>query len=609
MHEPNDALEPGPGSPLCPLTSTDAGMSQATIMLVDDEDITLDVIQMFLEDAGYTRFIQCADSSQAAGLIERERPDIILLDLMMPGVSGFDVLEQVRASERSRHLPVVILTSSTDAPTKLRALEMGATDFLAKPVDQSELVLRVRNTLAAKAYQDRLANQDRLTGLPNRHMLRDQVEWAIDHARRYEQTGALMQIDISRFRELNDTLGPARADILLQRIATRLNEASRGSDLLLGPDGVEITNSLARSGGDEFALLLLGRLEPGCVAHVAQRLLDLINQPFEIEGQELFISACIGVALFPQDGTDIDTVQQNASIAVRALQTVEARTKGGFQFYAEDLNASARARLSLEVELRHALERDEFEVFYQPQYAVSSDTVVGTEALVRWKHPERGYVSPAQFIPLAEELGLIVELGEQVLLHACQQNRAWLDAGLEPGTVSVNVSVQQFRRAGFVQSVRDALERSALEPQRLKLEITESLLADNVERTATMLGELRQLGVKVSIDDFGTGYSSLAYLRALPIDDLKIDRSFLADVESSADSAAIVRAILALAGSLDLHVVAEGVETPGQLAFLHAHNCDTFQGFLYARPMPAAEAGALLKPRAPARAPLFPTRA
>ncbi len=571
-----------------------AGMSHASIMLIDDEEITVEVLQMFLEEAGYQHFIPCIDSREAFLTIERERPDIVLLDLMMPNVDGFEILAHIRADERFEYLPVVILTSSTDAQTKLRALEMGATDFLAKPVDQSELVLRVRNTLAAKAYQDRLAYVDRLTGLPNRHMMLDRLEWAIEHAKRYDQTGALLHIDVSRFRHLNDMLGPAKADMLLQQIADRLDEVSRTSDLLSSRTGGKMSSSLARLGGDEFSLLLLGHFKPTAVARIAKRILSLINEPFDIDGQELFASLCIGIALFPQDGDDLDTIQRNAAIAVRSLQGNDTNAHGAFQFYADELNTRSHHRLNLETELRRALDRDEFELFYQPQYSIAGDSIVGIEALLRWKHPDRGYVSPIEFIPVAEELGLIFDLGQRVLTRACHQMRLWEEAGMEPGCMSVNVSVQQFRHPSFVESVRGALAYSGIAPERLKLEITESLLAVNVEQTALMLGRLREIGVKMSIDDFGTGYSSLSYLRSLPIDELKIDRSFLADVETSADSAAIVRAILALAHSLDMSVTAEGVETPGQLTFLHAHNCDAFQGFLYSKPLPISELERLL---------------
>ncbi len=574
---------------------TGAMMPQATIMMIDDEAITLDTLQIFLEDAGYERFILTEDSRQAIPTLERDRPDIVLLDLMMPHVNGFEILSYIRSSERFKHLPVVVLTSSSDAATKLKALEMGATDFLAKPVDESELVLRVRNTLAAKAYQDRLAYSDRLTGLPNRHMLIDRLDWSIKHAQRYGHTGALLHIDIHRFRQLNEALGPNLADELLQRVGQRLEAATRDSDLLAMMSETEASSGLARLGGDEFALLLQGKLTPESIARVARRLLRAMAQPFAVGAQELYVAVNIGIATFPGDGAETDTVQRHAGIAVRSLKTTQANPQGAFCFYSTELNARTVSGLDLETELRHAIERRELEVYYQPKYGVVSEAVVGAECLLRWKHPTRGFISPVEFIPVAEETGLIVEVGQQVLEKACEMVARWQAQGLDPGVLAVNVSVQQFRHPSFLGAVQAALGRFAVTPSRIKLEVTESLLMTQPEQAARMLGELRALGLKLSIDDFGTGYSSLSYLRTLPIDELKIDRSFLIDVESSRDSAAIVRAIIALAHSLDMEVVAEGVETKGQLGFLREHACEVFQGFLFSRPLPAAEFERLLE--------------
>lgn len=562
-------------------------MKRATIMMVDDEPITLEIIQMFLEDAGYTHFVLVSDSREAMETVERERPDIILLDLLMPHVSGFEILEQLRAHERFQHLPVVVLTSSSDAPTKLKALEMGATDFLAKPVDESELVLRVRNTLAAKAYQDRLTYIDVLTGLPNRRMLIDRLDWAMKHAQRYQQTGALLQIDIDRFREIKEALGPSRADELLQGIAKRLDDACRDSDLLATLSETEASAGLARWGGDEFTLLLLGHLNAGSIARVARRLLLATAEPLVIEKQEIFIAISIGIATFPEDGADIDSVQHSAAIAVRALQTTQSNPHGAFQFYSKELNARTSSRLNMEAELRRALDRNELVLYYQPKYTVDTGSLVGAECLLRWQHPERGQVSPLEFISVAEETGLIMEIGQRVIDEACRQHSAWQRQGLTPGQLAVNVSVQQFRHGAFVDGVRGALTRYGVEARHLKLELTESLLMTEPQKIASMLDKLRTLGVQLSVDDFGTGYSSLSYLSALPIDELKIDRSFLTHVETRPESAAIVRAILALAGSLNMSVVAEGVETKGQLAFLKEHRCDAFQGFLFSRPVPA----------------------
>ena len=567
---------------------------QATIMLVDDESITLDTLQIFLEDAGYQRFVLTSDAREAIPTLERERPDIVLLDLMMPYVNGFEILEYIRSNERFEHLPVVVLTSSSDAPTRLKALEMGATDFLAKPVDESELVLRVRNTLNAKAYQDRLTYFDRLTGLPNRQMLTDNLEWAIEQSGRLGQSGALLHIDIHRFRRLNEALGPAVADELLQHVARRLASVLHDGSIASVLSQTDSIAELGRLSGDEFSLLVTGNHRPEDLARIARSLLQSMAEPFRLRGQDLYLAINIGIATFPGEDIELNRIQGNAGIAVRSLRTDQPNPEGAFCFYAPELNARAQKRLDLETELRHAIERHELQLYYQPKYDVATETVIGAECLMRWLHPQRGFISPVEFIPLAEETGLILEMGRHVLEEACRQLAEWTSKGLDAGMLAVNVSVQQFRHPGFVEQVRDALSRFGVAASLIKIEVTESLLMTEQEQATRMLNELRALGLHMSIDDFGTGYSSLSYLRTLPIDELKIDRSFLIDVATSSDSAAIVRAVLALAHSLDMEVVAEGVETRDQLDFLREHGCDAFQGFLFSKAVPAPEFEAML---------------
>ena len=567
---------------------------QASIMLVDDESITLDTLQIFLEDAGYQHFVLTSDAREAIPTLERERPDIVLLDLMMPYVNGFEILEYIRSNERFEHLPVVVLTSSSDAPTRLKALEMGATDFLAKPVDESELVLRVRNTLNAKAYQDRLTYFDRLTGLPNRQMLTDNLEWAIEQSGRLGQSGALLHIDIHRFRRLNEALGPAVADELLQHVARRLASVLHDGSIASVLSQTDSIAELGRLSGDEFSLLVTGNHRPEDLARIARSLLQSMAEPFRLRGQDLYLAINIGIATFPGEDIELNRIQGNAGIAVRSLRTDQPNPEGAFCFYAPELNARAQKRLDLETELRHAIERHELQLYYQPKYDVATETVIGAECLMRWLHPQRGFISPGEFIPLAEETGLILEMGRHVLEEACRQLAEWSSKGLDAGMLAVNVSVQQFRHPGFVEQVRDALSRFGVAASRIKIEVTESLLMTEQEQATRMLNELRALGLHMSIDDFGTGYSSLSYLRTLPIDELKIDRSFLIDVATSSDSAAIVRAVLALAHSLDMEVVAEGVETRDQLDFLREHGCDAFQGFLFSKAVPAPEFEAML---------------
>jgi diguanylate cyclase (GGDEF)-like protein len=554
------------------------------VMMVDDEQLNLVVLQTFLEEAGYKDFVSVTEPEKALGLLAERHPDVMLLDLVMPGMSGFEILERMRADETLRHIPVIVLTSSTDAETKLKALELGATDFLGKPTDPSELALRLRNTLSAKAYRDRLANYDPLTGLPNRRLLMDRLERALREGARAGATGAVMHIHLDRFKQITEAFGLGIGDSLLKAVAMRLDFAVRASAPGTPP-------KIYRTGDDEFALLLPGMGRGDDTAALAQALLAAMTAPFRAAGQELSITAGIGIAVFPDDGMEASALASHAGVAAR-----HANQQGGkgYQFYAKELNATSLKRLSVESELRRALEQDELRIFYQPKVRAQNGRGTGAEVLVRWAHPERGLVSPAEFIPIAEETGLIVPLGEWVLRAACAQSKAWLNAGLRVPRVTVNVSGKQFHTPQMTETVVSALKASGLGPQYLGIELTESAVMGNAERHIRTLHELKDLGITLSIDDFGTGYSSLSYLKRFPLDELKIDRSFVSGVDTDPDNAAIVIAIIAMAHCLGLSVVAEGVETQAQLAFLKSKSCDECQGFLFAKPMSAELFGKLL---------------
>ena len=576
-------------------------LNAATVMMVDDEPITLDVVQSFLEDAGYSKFITLSDPTMAIPLVAGENPDVLLLDLMMPEVSGFDILKELRANPKYEHLPVIVLTSSTDSETKLRALELGATDFLAKPVDASELVLRLRNTLAAKAYLDRLASYDRLTGLFNREIFGDHIDWAMRLAQRQQRMGALLHINIDRFKKINEALGPALGDAFLQAFAKRMEQGVRSSDTAarIGND-TALPPRLSRLGGDEFAVLLVEVEKTDQVAMIARRFLELMSAAFDIGGHELFMTCSIGISVFPDDASDKDSLIQRAAVALKF-----AKSQGGntYSFYSADLNDRSLQLLSLTSELRIATQRNEFRLFYQPKIDTRTRALVGAEALVRWKHPKRGFVSPAEFIPLAEETGIIVDLGAWVIRDACQQISSWLADGLTVQTVSVNISGRQFSHKGFLPGIADLLQKNSFDRHLLQLELTESILMGDVQGNINILNQLRDLGLKLSLDDFGTGYSSLSYLRHFPIDELKIDKSFVKDIgaEGKSNSQTIVIAIIAMARALGLSVVAEGVETEAQAAFLKDQACDQWQGYLFGKPMPAEEFTILLKNQTAAR--------
>jgi diguanylate cyclase (GGDEF)-like protein len=558
----------------------------AVVMVVDDEPLNIEVTQIHLEEAGYTKFVSTSDPLQALPLLADRRPDVLLLDLMMPGMSGLEILARMQTENILKDVPTIVLTSSKDPATKLRALELGATDFLAKPVDPSELLLRLRNTLAAKAYRDRLANYDLLTGLPNRHTFMDRLDWALRHAERYGHNGAVLQVGLDEFKRVNEALGPALGDAMLQDVAQRLEQCLRVTDTIGRVEGDSPRASLSRLSGDEFTLLLPTIRKSDDAALVAQRILEAICVPFHLSEHELTVTCSIGIAVFPNDGVARDTVVKNAAAA---MQHAKQRGKNTSEFYSSELNARALQKLSLTTQLRKALERDELVLYYQPKVDIGSGSVTGAEALVRWQHPERGLVFPNDFIPLAEENGLIVPLGECVMRAACRQSKIWQAAGDGAPRIAVNVSSHQFRQGNLVEIVAGILKETGADPQHLSVELTEGVIMENAEANVQTLLRLKEMGVKLSIDDFGTGYSSLSYLSKFPLDELKIDRSFVMQIKESGDRSAIITAIIAMAHSLELSVVAEGIETEPQLAFLTAQGCDEFQGYLKSKPVPADE--------------------
>jgi len=569
-------------------------LRSSTVMMVDDDPIMLEVVQTYLEEAGYTSFVTTSEPGQAMELFQQRRPDILLLDLMMPEVSGFDILAQIRTHEEFRYTPVIILTAESEPKAKLKALELGATDLLTKPVDPSELRLRLRNALAFKAYQDRLADFDALTGLPNRRKFHQAVDAALKNTQQ-SRACALLHVDLDRFKQINDTLGHRVGDKLLCAVAQLLDRTLCDAEATGWPGSrePEYKAALSRISGNGFTALLpnLHNLKKVDTAgSVARRLMTAFAEPFHIEEHELFVTASIGIAVSPTDGQDAETLLNHAEMA---MYQAKQRGRKTYEFFSGEMNAHALERLTLENQLRRAVERNEFVLYYQPKVSIDSGRIIGAEALVRWKHPELGIVSPAKFIPIAEETGLIVEIGQWVLRSACAQVQAWAKLGLPPMSVAVNVSGAQFKQRKVWHAVRGALAHSALPPEQLVLELTESVLMENATDNIEMLNELKEMGLKLAVDDFGTGYSSLTYLKRFPLDQLKVDRSFVSGLPEERDSLAIVGAIIALARELNLKVVAEGVETKEQLHFLRSRACDEYQGYLCSRPAPP-EAFAIL---------------
>ena len=445
------------------------------------------------------------------------------------------------------------------------------------------VVLTLRDITIRRQTEETLKNlayHDPLTGLPNRLLFNDRLAQAIERARRARQSLTVMLVDLDRFKLINESLGLERGDLVLKAVAQRLVDAVRKSD------------TVARFGGDEFLLLLLATQGADAAAKVAEKVLGALRPPFTLDGHQFTLTASLGIALFPYDGEDAEALVNNAD---SALSRAKDQSRNYFQFYAPENQLEARKRLLLEGNLRTALERGEFLVHYQPKVELRGGRIVGVEALLRWSTPGEGMVSPAEFIPLAEETGLIVSIGEWVLRTACAQLKAWHDDGLGPLQMAVNLSARQFLQRNLVEMIASAVAESGLLTEHVVLELTESVIMRDATDTARRLRELHALGLRFAIDDFGTGYSSLGYLKSFPIAELKIDRSFIKDIESQGNSAAIVEAIVALGSKLSLNVVAEGVETPGQVALLRRFGCPELQGFIFSRPLPAEELATLLR--------------
>ena len=465
-----------------------------------------------------------------------------------------------------------------------------------RPQADGTLVIVIRDATErrrAQAHLEYLAYYDELTGLPNRQLLVRDVSRAIASARRGGCLVALLYLDLDRFKRINDNLGHSVGDALLRSVARRLEHSLRASDVICAPaERQGETGQVARLGGDEFVILLPDIADDAQVTGIADRILQALGQPFDCEGHRFVVTPSIGIALYPRDGTDFEDLLVKADIA---MYRAKGQGRNCHAFYGESMQVRSLERLELESALRRAFEGNEFLLHYQPKLDIGSGTVVGVEALLRWQHADRGWIGPDKFIPVAEETGMIVPLGDWVIREACRQLKAWANSDLGHLSIAVNVSVQQFEKEDFVDSVLRALWQHGVKPHQLELEITESLLMRNVDSTTAALKRLRAAGLALSIDDFGTGYSSLGYLRQFPVDALKIDRSFVENLPANSDDVAICSAIIAMARELKLKVIAEGVETVEQLGFLRTQRCDQAQGYLISKPICALDLQKLLR--------------
>jgi diguanylate cyclase (GGDEF)-like protein len=540
----------------------------SVILIVEDQATDALVLSEAVRDLGDVYI--ASDGPSALALARQCNPDLVLLDIEMNGMSGFAVCQELKADPKLCDAAVIFVTSHAQVSNELRALEYGGIGFIRKPLNLPVARAHIKAHLALRNEAKKLANHDALTGLPNRTLLQDRIEQALQKAHRSKARVAMLLLDLDNFKNINDSLGHSIGDTLLIETAARLSLAARALD------------TVSRQGGDEFIILLPEVNGVDVVGDFAKRLQATIATPFVLNGHRYNLSASIGISVFPDDSEDAEALYRHADAAMYQAK-LDGRNR--FRFFSAEIENSTRGRHLLEQHMRSALDCGVFEVFYQAKVIAKNAAVIGMEALVRWRNKDDSVISPAEFIPLAEETGLIIPIGKYVLQQACQDAQTLIDQGINV-VISVNISTVQFLEESFLQMVQDALFESRLRPEHLELEITEGVLAKDVDKTLHVLTALRQQGVRIAIDDFGTGYCSLAYLKRFPVDVLKIDQSFVRDMLVDKSDAAIIEAIIKLAQALDLELVAEGVETQGQADALQASGCQIMQGYLYSRPVP-----------------------
>ena len=559
------------------------------VLIIDDEE---QIRHLLIDVLGTT--YDCSDAGsaeEALAALSENTFDLVISDIDMGAMSGLELVPHVHSL--SPDTVVVMVSGNQDIGFAIEALRVGAFDYITKPIDlrhveaSVERALNHCNLLKEKrrykeqletllqqrtAQVDWLAYYDTVTQLPNRALFEDRLTQAVSVAKATQQSLGVLFISLDQFKKVNDSLGHGPGDILLREFAERLKSCITKSD------------TVARFGSDEFALLRTQIDGTKDVIETIGSLSQVLKFSFDLPGHELFATASVGVSLYPLDGEDCQTLLKNAGAAL-----YKAKRSGGanYQFYTADMHELAAKRLALESSLRRAIQNEEFLVHYQPRVSVDSLAITGVEALVRWQHPQLGLISPSEFIPLAEDTGLIVPIGEWVLRTACLQGRRWSDQGFAPIQIAVNISARQFHDRDLSQTVIRILEETGLSPKYLELELTESSIMRDAEFAAGMLNSLKSMGINISIDDFGTGFSSLASLKRLPIDALKVDQSFVREATSDPDDAALVMAIITLAHNLRLRVIAEGVETEDQLRFLQLLRCDEIQGYFFSKPLPA----------------------
>lgn len=569
---------------------------QTHIIVIDDDPLIRLVVTMALQAVGLTTS-EAVSGEEGLQLFNEKGADAVLLDVMMPdGMDGFATCARLRNLPEGKHTPVLMMTGLEDMESINHAFEAGATDFITKPINIPLLGHRVRYMLRASQTTQslveserrlyRMAYFDSLTELPNRLFFKEHLQHMIALAQRQNLKLGVLFLDLDGFKRINDTLGHHLGDLVLQATGERLRNSIRASDALVRTGAAQDGLTIARLGGDEFTVLLSTIERNEDAATVAERIRLNLAQPLIFGDHELYTTTSIGITIYPDDGENAEELLKNADLAM-----YYAKRGGGnmYRYFSAKMSETALQRLTLENHLRKAIERGELDLHYQPQLDVVTGEFCGLEALLRWDSQELGRISPAEFIPLAEETGLIVSIGEWVLRKACQQAKKLQDQGISFNRMAVNVSAIQFLHKGFSSLVTRILDETGLEPEVLELELTESVLINDEDIVLSVLRSLKQIGVQLAIDDFGTGYSSLSRLKNFPIDRLKIDRGFVHNIEQDSDNAAIVVAVIAMAEGMDMKVIAEGVETDGQLAFLKNKRCNEVQGYLLSKPLPSAQ--------------------
>ena len=543
------------------------------VVLADDDPSIRLMIRHVLESEEFD-IVEAADGIEAIKAVEKHHPALVLLDAVMPGIDGFTTCKQIKDKGHT-DVPVMMITGLDDDASVERAYDVGAIDFITKPIKWAVLKHRVKSvvaTVVAERKVELLAYRDTLTSLPNRLLFADRLEHSVDRSARHRESLALLLVDMDDFKLVNDSFGHDAGDKLIKAVGDLLSRSLRRAD------------TVARLGGDEFAVIVEGIDGIDDAISIADNLSTILEHNVRLDEQETFTGASIGIAIYPEDGEDARTLLKNADTA---LFRAKENGRHCFQFYKPEMSVTAMERLDLENSMRKALDEDQFVVYYQPTIDIHKNEIVGVEALLRWEHPDKGIIKPIDFVPLAEDCGLIVPIGERLIRIAAKQLRAWKDEGIENQNVSINIAPRQFRDTDMLALFKEVIHENDLEPSNFTIEITEAALIDNVGEVEMVLNSLSGMGMTIALDDFGTGFASLAYLKDFPVDIVKIDRMFIQGTPDSREDTAIVEAIAGLTRGLRLRLMAEGIENERQLQMLKGLGCQLAQGYYWSKALPA----------------------